>query len=101
MTKFKKGQIVKFHTPFPEEDPQARYIILEVTEYKEDRKMSRALVKSIGTKIHFVPTHVYLLDDLEIDEGLTRCLKRYVERIENGELPEVEFWKAMKRSNLP
>jgi hypothetical protein len=98
MTKFKRGQIVNFHTPFPEEDPNERYIILEV---REDKKRARALVQSIGSKLHFAPSHVYLLKDLEIDAGLTRSLKRYIKRIENGELPEVEFWKAMKRSNLP
>ena len=97
MTNFKRGQIVNFHTPFPEEDPDARYLIIEV---RKDKKRSRALVQSIGTKLHFASTHVYLLEDLEINEGLTRSLKRYVKRIEKGKLPEVEFCEAMERSIL-
>ncbi len=39
MTVFKSGQIVKFQKPFPGEDPEQNYIVLEGKEGREDSRV--------------------------------------------------------------
>lgn len=39
MISFKVGQIVKFQKPFPDEDPEQPYIVLEVKEGNEDTRI--------------------------------------------------------------
>lgn len=39
MIAFKVGQIVKFQKPYPDEDPEQPYIVLEVKEGNEDTRI--------------------------------------------------------------
>lgn len=42
----KEGQIVRFHTPLADEDPEQIYVMLEL---KEDGERSRADIQALGT----------------------------------------------------
>ena len=61
----KEGQIVKFHTPFPDEDPNQLYVILEL---HTDVEKPRALIKQLNGGLPFPSTKVVLVDELEISE---------------------------------
>lgn len=61
----KNGQIAKFHTPFPDEDPDQLYVVLEI---KEDGERSRADIKPLNTGFSFPPINTVWLDDLEVVE---------------------------------
>lgn len=59
------GQIAKFHTPFPDENPNQLYVLLEVME---DTERPRALIKALGDSSYLCSTSIVLLNDLEIVE---------------------------------
>jgi hypothetical protein len=61
----KPGQLAKFHTPLPDEDPDQLYVILEI---KEDPESIRADIKALNTGLAYPPINTVLLDDLEIVE---------------------------------
>lgn len=61
----KIGQIAKFHTPLPDENPDQLYVVLEI---KEDNERPRADIKAIKTGLSFPPINTVLLDDLEVVE---------------------------------
>ncbi|HPB05602.1 MAG TPA: hypothetical protein PKX60_05135 [Prolixibacteraceae bacterium] len=61
----KVGQIVRFHTPYPEEDPNQLYVILEIYF---DLEKPRAYVKALGLEFSFGLTSVYYVEDLEVVE---------------------------------
>ena len=61
----KNGQVAKFHTPLPDENPDQLYVVLEI---KEDDKRPRADIKALNTGISFPPINTVLLDDLEVVE---------------------------------
>ena len=61
----KIGQVAKFHTPLPDENPDQLYVVLEI---KEDDKRPRADIKALNTGISFPPINTVLLDDLEVVE---------------------------------
>lgn len=65
MRPFKPGQIVKFHTPYPEEDPDQLYVVSEIFF---DVDQPRAHIKAIITGLPFPPTNVVLVEDLIIAE---------------------------------
>ena len=67
----KIGQIAKFHTPLPDEDPDQLYVVLEVIE---DVDRPRADIRALKTGISFVPINTVLLNDLEIVEVETADL---------------------------
>jgi hypothetical protein len=71
-----RGQIVKFHTPYEDEDPEQLYVILE---YIEDGKRSRAKILAANTGLSFPPISLVLAEDLEVDEGQTFELDYYLE----------------------
>lgn len=73
MKPIEKGQIVKFHTPYEDEDPEQLYVVLEVFD-DEDR--SRAQIFPLNTGLSFPP--VVYIRDLEIDNILTKQLARYL-----------------------
>lgn len=56
----KEGQIVKFHTPLEDEDPNQIYVVLEL---KEDGERSRADIQPLGTEWAFPPIITVLLSD--------------------------------------
>lgn len=61
----KNGQVAKFHTPLPDENPDQLYVVLEI---KEDDEKPRADIKALNTGLSFPPINTVLLDDLEVVE---------------------------------
>jgi hypothetical protein len=61
----KVGQVVKFHTPFPDEDPDQLYVIIEI---KGDDDTTRVDIKALHTGFSFPPISTVLLKDLTIVE---------------------------------
>jgi hypothetical protein len=68
----KNGQVAKFHTPLPDENPQQLYVVLEI---KEDDERPRADIKALKTGLSFPPINTVLLDDLEVVEVDTSDLE--------------------------
>jgi len=46
----KNGQVAKFHTPLPDENPDQLYVVLEI---KEDDERPRADIKALNTGLSF------------------------------------------------
>lgn len=61
----KEGQIVKFHTPLVDENPNQAYVILEVIE---DGHRSRAKIQALNTGLPFPSVSIVKLSDLEVVE---------------------------------
>lgn len=61
----KPGQVAKFHTSLPDENPNQLYVVLEI---KEDVERPRADIKALNTGLSFPPINTVLLDDLEVVE---------------------------------
>ncbi|WP_377878528.1 hypothetical protein [Algibacter miyuki] len=77
----RRGQIVKFHTPNHDEDPEQLYIVLE---YIEDGNRSRAKIQALNTGLSFPSTSIMLVEDLEVDEGQTLELDYYLKHGDHG-----------------
>lgn len=73
----RRGQIVKFHTPFEDEDPDQLYVILE---YIEDGKRTRAKIMALDTGLGFPPVSVVYVRDLAVDENQTKELDEVLRR---------------------
>ena len=71
MKPYKVGQVVKFHTSNPDEDPEQLYV---VTEIKRGKQKDRVDIKALNTGLTFPPTPCVLLDDLTIVEVSTKDL---------------------------
>ncbi|MEF3078088.1 hypothetical protein [Winogradskyella poriferorum] len=71
----KRGQIVKFHTPYEDEDPNDRYVTMEVIE---DGEKSRARIYALNTGMAYPPISMVPLKDLEVDELMTDQLDYYL-----------------------
>jgi hypothetical protein len=65
MPQIKRGQIVKFHTPLPDEDPNLLYVVLEA-HYDVD--IPRARIKALDTGFAFPPINVVRAGELEVVE---------------------------------
>jgi len=61
MDKIKVGQIVKFQKPFPDEDPEQKYIVLEVKEGMEDTRVD---ISPINLELEIPPVYTVSLVDL-------------------------------------
>ena len=61
----KIGQVAKFHTPLPDENPNQLYVVLEIIE---DDERPRADIKALNTELSFPPINTVKLDDLEVVE---------------------------------
>lgn len=61
----KPGQVAKFHTPLPDENPDQLYVLLEI---KEDTERPRADIRALNTGLSFPPVNTVLLNDLEVVE---------------------------------
>lgn len=61
----KIGQVVKFHTPLADEDPNQLYVVLEI---KGDDAAARVDIKALHTGLSFVPINTVRLTDLTIVE---------------------------------
>jgi hypothetical protein len=75
MKPIERAQIVKFHTPYEDEDPEQVYVVLEVFE---DGDRTRAKIKALNTGLSFALISVVLAKDLEIDEMQTKQLTDYL-----------------------
>ena len=64
----KIGQVVKFHTPLPDEDTHQLYVVLEI---KKGGNSERADIKALNTGLKFPPINTVLLDDLIVVEITT------------------------------
>jgi hypothetical protein len=61
----KIGQVAKFHTPLPDENPDQLYVVLEIIE---DDERPRADIKALNKGLSFPPINTVKLDDLEVVE---------------------------------
>lgn len=61
----KIGQVAKFHTPLPDENPNQLYVVLEIIE---DDVRPRADIKALNTGLSFPPINTVKLNDLEVVE---------------------------------
>lgn len=64
----KEGQIVKFHSPLSDENPEQVYVVLEI---KHDAEIPKANIQALNTGLPIVPVNTVLLDDLEVVEVST------------------------------
>jgi hypothetical protein len=65
MTPNKTGQVAKFHTPLPDENPNQIYVVLEIIE---DDIRPRADIQALNTGLPFPPVNTVSLKDLEVVE---------------------------------
>ncbi|WP_339865379.1 hypothetical protein [uncultured Algoriphagus sp.] len=68
-----KGHLVKFHTPYPEEDPSQLYLLLEVKDY-DHFDTPWADILALGTGFSFPSINMVKLEDLEVVEWNTEEL---------------------------
>jgi hypothetical protein len=61
----KTGQVAKFHTPLPDENPNQIYVVLEIIE---DDIKPRADIQALNTGLPFPPIITVSLNDLEVVE---------------------------------
>jgi hypothetical protein len=61
----KTGQVAKFHTPLPDENPNQIYVVLEIIE---NDIRPRADIQALDTGLPFPPINTVLLKDLEVVE---------------------------------
>lgn len=63
----KPGQIVKFLTPYPDEDPNQLYLLHEIVDYDDGMKTT-ATIKALIKGWSFLPINTVFLEDLELAE---------------------------------
>jgi transcription antitermination factor NusG len=83
----KKGQIAKFHTPLPDENPEQLYVVLEVIE---DDDRPRAQIQALNTGLSFVPINTVSLNDLEVVEVSTQDLIGHQVTINKSDFSQVK-----------
>jgi hypothetical protein len=84
----KEGQIAKFHTSLPSEDPDQLYVVLQVIE---DDERPRADIKALGTGLgSFVPINSVRLTDLEVVEVSTVDMIGHTVTITKSDYSQVE-----------
>ena len=83
----KNGQIAKFHTPLPDEDPNQLYVVLEV---KEDEERPRADIQALNTGLSFVPINTVSLNDLVVVEVDTQDLIGHSVTINKSDYSQVQ-----------
>ena len=83
----KQGQIVKFHTPLADENPNQLYVVLEVME---DDERPRADIQALNTGLSFPPINTVRLADLEVVEVDTNDLIGHKVTINKSDYSQVE-----------
>lgn len=83
----KEGQIVKFHTPLENEDPNQLYVVLEIIE---DNEKSRAKIQALNTGLAFAPISMVRLVDLEVAEVDNNDLIGHKVTINKSDYSQVE-----------
>ncbi|WDF45999.1 hypothetical protein PQ459_13935 [Chryseobacterium sp. KACC 21268] len=71
MTPTKQGQIVKFHTPLEDENPNQLYV---VTDIFLDKEIPVASIQALGTGLSFPPISKVKLKDINVEEVETADL---------------------------
>jgi transcription antitermination factor NusG len=87
MKTIKNGQIVKFHTPLPEENPNQIYVVLEVIA---DDERPRAEIQALNTGLSFPPINTVRLGELEIVEVNLDDLVGHKVTINKSDFSQVE-----------
>ena len=87
MNPIEKGQIVKFHTPLPEENPDQLYVVLEIIT---DDERPRADIQALNTGLSFPPINKVRFTDLEIVEVDTNDLIGHKVTINKTDYSQVE-----------
>lgn len=67
----KIGQIVRYHTTFPDEDPNQLYVVLEIFL---DVEKPRCLIKELNNSLQFASTSTRFVEDLEVSMVGTKDL---------------------------
>lgn len=83
----KAGQIARFHTPFPDENPNQLYVVLEVFE---DVERPRAEIKALNTGLNFPSVNTVLLKDLEVVAVSTEDLLGHTVTINKSDHSQVD-----------
>lgn len=78
MKEIKEGQIVRFHTPLADENPEQIYVVLEI-------KSPRVDIQALNTGLAIVPINTVLLDDLEVVEVCTSDLIGHIVTIKKSD----------------
>lgn len=65
MSLIKVGQTVKFQNPFSDEDPEQKYIVLEVKEGKKDTRVD---ISPLNSGLEFPPVYTVKSEDLVWNE---------------------------------
>ena len=86
MVPTKEGQIVKFHSPLADENPDQQYVVLEINE---DGERSRVDIKALNTGLSFPPINTVLLSDLEVIEVDTSDLIGHIVTINKSDFSQV------------
>lgn len=86
MVPTKEGQIVKFHSPLKDENPDQQYVVLEINE---DGERSRVDIKALNTGLSFLPINTVLLSDLEVIEVDTSDLIGHIVTINKSDFSQV------------
>ncbi|MCX6195187.1 MAG: hypothetical protein NTY55_00875 [Flavobacteriia bacterium] len=87
MKSISKGNIVKFHTPLPEENPNQLYVVLEVIT---DDEKPRADIQALNTGLSFPPINTVRLGELEVVEVDTNDLIGHKVTINKSDYSQVE-----------
>jgi len=87
MKPIKTGQIAKFHSPFPDEDPNQLYVVTEIFEEVERPK---AEIKALYTGLPFPPINKVYLDDLELVSVNTDELLGHTVTINKSDYSQIE-----------
>lgn len=83
----KIGQVVKFHTPLPDENLDQLYVVLEIIE---DDERQRADIKALNTGLAFPPINTVKLNDLEVVEVNTNDLIGHKVTINKSDYSQME-----------
>ena len=83
----KIGQIAKFHTPLPDEDPDQLYVVLEIFDHAENPK---ADIQALNTGMAFPSVNTVMLSDLQVVEVDTTDLIGHYVTIDKADYSQVE-----------
>ncbi len=68
MVPIKNGQIVKFHTPLEDENPNQLYVVVELFL---DKEIPLASIQALGTGLSIPPIMKVKIEDLTVEEVTT------------------------------
>jgi hypothetical protein len=74
----KKGQIVRFHTPLPDEDTDVLYSVVDIFT---DVERPRAQIRAVNIPGSFMPINTVLVEELELASVNTSDLIGYPAKV--------------------